>query len=100
MRYIVLTFCIWFAMVSPALSYHNCGEEPDLMEVVCEVVRWTERQSGWAQGQKQIKVEELKVVCTAEGFNMTFTVPADSELKTKVFVADPTKLEVCIRPHP
>ena len=105
MKYFATTFsalCISFATASPALSYHNCGTAPSIKEVVCEVVTWTEIQKKWSQNQEKITIQESQVICVADGFNMTLTIQADAdrELKKQIFVKEPTKLEVCIQPHP
>ena len=91
---------MWCAIASSALAYHNCGTEPWVVEVVCEVAKKTENQSEWSLDQRAVKTGKPQVVCVSDGFRMNFTVPVDSELKAKIFVAEPTKLEVCIKPHP
>ena len=105
MKYLATAFsavCISFGTASPALSYHNCGTAPSIKEVVCEVVKWTELQREWSQSKEEITLQESQVICVADGFNMTLTIQgdADRELKKKIFIEEPTKLEVCIQPHP
>ena len=107
MKYTVsVVFILCIVMVSPAFAYHNCAEEPEmkkkLVEVVCRVIKWPMPHSEWSRFPTTFKSIGSRVICVnaSNGFIMQFTIPANHALQDVIFVKNPTKLEVCIQPHP